>query len=229
MTIIDYYLFLAASFKQVFLYNAVWFQCDFFLFQIIVFPVFGVVINVMRNLLKCCLISDNVVVKQRLPGEIGMNFTNFKGTTPFVPSYDSWNVFMKHWIFITGKTANGFVGFISVIHVIHVIHVIPRRDAINRVSTGDNVDNVYNVDNGNKPNKSIGGFAGDKNPMFHENISRIIRWYKGRCTFEIRKIHTDFAWQSLFYDHIIRNETAFQKITHYINNNPKNWENDNLK
>jgi putative transposase len=38
-----------------------------------------------------------------------------------------------------------------------------------------------------------GGITGNKNPMFHENISRVIRWYKGRCSYEMRKIHADFA------------------------------------
>jgi len=68
-----------------------------------------------------------------------------------------------------------------------------------------------------------GGITGQNNPMIHENISRIIRWYKGRCTFEIRKIRTDFNWQSRFYDHIIRDLEAFESIQAYIENNPKNW------
>jgi len=71
-----------------------------------------------------------------------------------------------------------------------------------------------------------GGFAGDKNPMFHENISKIIRWYKGRCSFEIRKIHADFGWQSRFHDHIIRNANSFENIQNYIQENPERWEND---
>jgi REP element-mobilizing transposase RayT len=62
--------------------------------------------------------------------------------------------------------------------------------------------------------------------MMNENISRIIRWYKGRCSFEIRKIDSDFAWQSRFYDHIIRDEASFQKISNYIINNPANWQED---
>ena len=76
------------------------------------------------------------------------------------------------------------------------------------------------------PPKQPGGFAGNKNPMFHENISRIIRWYKGRCSFEIRKIHADFAWQSLFHDHIIRDAQSFVHIQNYIESNPKNWGKD---
>jgi len=62
--------------------------------------------------------------------------------------------------------------------------------------------------------------------MFHENISRMVRWYKGRCTFEIRKIHAEFAWQPRFYDYIIRNAEAFERIQNYIANNPRNWSDD---
>ncbi len=71
-----------------------------------------------------------------------------------------------------------------------------------------------------------GGFAGNNNPMFHENISRIIRWYKGRCSFEMRKIHADFNWQPRFYDHIIRDSKAFDTIQNYIQENPSNWNKD---
>lgn len=76
--------------------------------------------------------------------------------------------------------------------------------------------------------KINGGFAGIKNPMLHNNISRVIRWYKGRCTFEMRKIHRDFSWQSLFHDHIIRSQEAFLNISRYIIINPKKWDEDNL-
>jgi REP element-mobilizing transposase RayT len=81
-------------------------------------------------------------------------------------------------------------------------------------------------ENDSPPTTKTGGITGDKNPMFHDNISRIIRWYKGRCSFEIRKIHSDFGWQSRFYDHIIRNSTSFENIQNYISNNPNNWNKD---
>jgi putative transposase len=74
--------------------------------------------------------------------------------------------------------------------------------------------------------KIPGGITRNNNPMFHENISRIIRWYKGRCTFEMRKIHADFAWQSRFHDHIIRDAQSFETIENYIANNVLNWEKD---
>ncbi len=76
------------------------------------------------------------------------------------------------------------------------------------------------------PTKKIGGITGNKNPMLHENISRIIRWYKGRCSFEIHKIHADFNWQSRFHDHIIRDSQSFERIQNYIANNPLNLKKD---
>ena len=76
--------------------------------------------------------------------------------------------------------------------------------------------------------KQSGGFAGDKNPMLSDNLSKAIRCYKGRVTFEARKLDKQFSWQSLFYDTIIRSEQSFQNITAYISNNPKNWSSDKL-
>jgi len=73
-----------------------------------------------------------------------------------------------------------------------------------------------------------GGITGDKKTMLQMNVSRIIKWYKGRCTIEMRRIHSEFAWQPRFYDHIIRNDESFENIQHYIRTNPENWEQDKL-
>jgi putative transposase len=90
------------------------------------------------------------------------------------------------------------------------------RDAINRVSTNPIVP------------MAPGGFAGNKNPMLNENISRIVRWYKGRVSFECRNLHSGFSWQPRFYDHIIRDNEEFLRIISYINDNPLKWEQDNF-
>ena len=71
-----------------------------------------------------------------------------------------------------------------------------------------------------------GGFANEKNPMLNENISRIIRWYKGRCSYEIRKLNSDFNWLSRFYDVIIRDSKRFEIIQTYIEQNPAKWSAD---
>lgn len=36
-------------------------------------------------------------------------------------------------------------------------------------------------------------------------------------------------WQRNYYEHIIRNEKAYQRISNYIKTNPINWEKDRLK
>src|SRR5208283_652339 len=38
--------------------------------------------------------------------------------------------------------------------------------------------------------------------------------------------YKNFAWQRLYYDHIIRNETSLNKIREYIANNVIKWEID---
>ncbi len=74
-----------------------------------------------------------------------------------------------------------------------------------------------------KPNQIPGGFAGNNNPMFNQNLSRIIRWFKGRCSYEIRKSDSSFEWQRNYYDHIIRDTESFERICKYIRNNPKKY------
>lgn len=73
---------------------------------------------------------------------------------------------------------------------------------------------------------STGGITGRHNPMLHKNLPRIVRWYKGRVSFECRKTQPEFAWQSRYHDHIIRNDAEYQRIHHYIENNPANWRED---
>lgn len=94
------------------------------------------------------------------------------------------------------------------------------NDAIDDTSNKNTSDDIPNQ------NKIPGGITGTKNPMLHDNLSRIIRWYKGRVTFESRKICEDFAWQPRFHDHIIRNDKYYQRISDYIRNNPLNWVDD---
>lgn len=36
----------------------------------------------------------------------------------------------------------------------------------------------------------------------------------------------EFQWQTLFYEHIIRNVEAYQKISNYNMDNPANWKED---
>ena len=99
--------------------------------------------------------------------------------------------------------------FIVMPNHIHAILFISCRHAINRVPTG----------------KANGGATGIYNPMGKGTLGEIIRSFKARITFEIRKKSiADFSWQPRFYDHVIRNETELTRIRKYIRNNPLKWE-----
>lgn len=61
----------------------------------------------------------------------------------------------------------------------------------------------------------------DKNSQAPK-ISRIIQQFKG----SISKQAGFPLWQKSFYDHIIRNQTEYEKINEYIETNPLKWEED---
>lgn len=104
-----------------------------------------------------------------------------------------------------------------------------RRDAINRVPAGDEtpIKNRVPIDG---INKNPGGATGRHNPMLSDgNLGQVIRWYKGRCTFEIHKRnYRDFQWQGRYWDDIIKGEDDLGRIREYIYNNPIRWELDSF-
>jgi REP element-mobilizing transposase RayT len=121
-----------------------------------------------------------------------------------------------------------FVVMPNHVHGILIINKIVSPSVETRFIASKNIESIDNKETrliASLPNKN-GGFSGDKNPMLNDTISKIIRWYKGRCTFECRKINSDFSWQSRFHDHIIRNSKSFDIIQNYIFENPMNWEKD---
>ena len=59
-----------------------------------------------------------------------------------------------------------------------------------------------------------------------KNLPSIIRGYKTAVTTYARHNNINFDWQPRYYDHIIRNMDAYNKISEYIIANPVNWVND---
>ncbi len=60
-------------------------------------------------------------------------------------------------------------------------------------------------------------------------VSSIVGSYKSAVSKHAHRLGLGFAWQSRFYDRIIRNENEFRAITDYIINNPLRWEDDKFK
>ena len=58
-------------------------------------------------------------------------------------------------------------------------------------------------------------------------LGKVIRAWKAKST---RMIHEagdpSFAWQSRYYEHIIRNELELDQIRTYIASNPARWDID---
>mgnify|MGYP001220051153 CR=1 FL=1 len=57
-------------------------------------------------------------------------------------------------------------------------------------------------------------------------VSSIIGSYKSAVTKHANRLGFENGWQTRFYDHIIRNDAEYQRISDYIVNNPKNWGKD---
>jgi putative transposase len=118
--------------------------------------------------------------------------------------------------------------FVVMPNHVHGILIMNHSVETRFIASDNNDENKYN--NQTRLIASLqgknGGFSCDKNPMMGNSISKIIRWYKGRCSFECRKINPNFGWQSRFHDHIIRNSRSFDNIQNYIEQNPLKWDED---
>ncbi len=114
-------------------------------------------------------------------------------------------------------------------HGIIIINKFACRDAIYGVShINKNNQECHRVSYNNKNNQTA-IIPKEKNPMTNNSLSTIIRWYKGRSTFEINKsTNKKFQWQSRFYEHIIRDNQDLRRVREYIKNNPKEWSLNSL-
>jgi REP element-mobilizing transposase RayT len=149
-----------------------------------------------------CFFGDIAAGEMQLSAEGRVAKNNWREITNYFPDFqlDEFIIMPNH------------------IHGILVIHqekdsLNRCRDAINRVSTDDM---------GNH-----GGVTKQYNPMLSkDSLSKVIRWYKGRCKYEIGKINPDFSWQPRFDDRIIRDENSLSQVRHYIVSNPLKWQDD---
>lgn len=105
-------------------------------------------------------------------------------------------------------------------HIHGILTIHDQRDYRNAINHAPMEDSI----------KQPGGATGWYNPMLSEgNLGKVIRWYKGRCTFEIRKRgHHHFQWQGRYWDDIIEDEHSLNRIRQYIHYNPLRWKSDRL-
>jgi REP element-mobilizing transposase RayT len=90
------------------------------------------------------------------------------------------------------------------------------------ISTGC-ISTGLSTDIPQKPKPKNGGKIDEWKPG---TIGVIVNQYKRMVTIHNRKINPNFAWQSNYHDHIIRNSKSFENIQNYIENNPAQWKED---
>ncbi|MEI6277493.1 MAG: hypothetical protein WCP08_15950, partial [Prolixibacteraceae bacterium] len=71
-----------------------------------------------------------------------------------------------------------------------------------------------------KPGQRCFRNQGKKNLFIH------CRFLQSAISRHAHRFGLNFNWQPRFYDHIIRNDQAYQRISAYISNNPSNWKGD---
>lgn len=103
------------------------------------------------------------------------------------------------------------------LHGIIIIHNVETPPAIPPVETPPH---------GTYP--GIQSKGGVSTPWKPGTLGVIINHFKSRCTKSIRAAgYNDFAWQSRFYERILRDEKALQNVRAYIRANPSMWADDN--
>ena len=94
------------------------------------------------------------------------------------------------------------------LHLIVVINASDDRDVPRRVSTSSKNETMQNI--ANKQGR----------------LSTVIGGFKQAITRFANQDNIDFAWQTRFHDHIIRDKSEMNRIASYIENNVANWKED---
>ena len=107
---------------------------------------------------------------------------------------------------------------------------IARTDAMYGVSNPSMQKNAMCGVSNPSPQKDamhgVSTISGNKFGPQSKNLSSIVRGFKSSVTTWARKNNIPFHWQDRFHDHIIRNATAYNRISNYIINNPSQWQED---
>ncbi len=110
--------------------------------------------------------------------------------------------------------------------IVGITHQIPTVETARRaVSKRRDVSNSRDVETFRR---NVSTAPNAPTARLHPNsLGSIIGQFKSVCTKRIWAAgFRDFAWQTRFYDHIIRDEKSLHKIREYIINNVGRWEQD---
>jgi len=129
----------------------------------------------------------------------------------------------NEWVKTTEIRKNVELGeFVIMPNHIHVIIRLSGRGELD--SPNSSSENINELD------------SSDKRGVLHtpqrlrspsQTIGAIVRGYKSSVTKQLGLLGFDGKlWQRNYYEHIIRNEYSYQRISEYIINNPAKWSED---
>ncbi len=143
------------------------------------------------------------------------------------------------WHEIKNHTKNVEMGeFVVMPNHIHGIIILDGNGSVDPVNPINSVDPVDPVGTRHALSLPRSGQSPDHCPTEKKigqqrfqnqgknTISSIVGSYKSAVTKYCNRLDPDFAWQTRFHDHIIRNGKSFDRISEYIRNNPRNWKED---
>ncbi len=146
---------------------------------------------------------------------------------------------MEHFF---GKIINGKIKLFQLGIIVNILwYKIPNHAPF--VELGDFVvmpNHIHGILILNKPNlqktlhavETLHATSLQKNEKMAEispkpnSISTIIRSYKSAVTKHANRLNLKNGWQPRFYDHVIRDDDEYQRISDYIISNPDNWKDD---
>ena len=137
-----------------------------------------------------------------------------------------WNDIPTHFPFVQ------LGAFVIMPNHIHGIIIIDKSE-YKKVDVAINVDATVETQNIASlpsplliPSSLSHSPIGNKFGPQSQNLASIVRGFKIGVTKFAGVNNIEFKWQSRYHDHIIRNEESFQRIEHYIINNPARWLDD---
>jgi len=107
----------------------------------------------------------------------------------------------------------------------HIASQVPQNDPIHQDGpTMNNDRGAMNNDRG-AMNNDRGAMNNDRGAMNRApTVGDIVRAYKARCTYYVRRSSDPFfGWQRNYYERIIRDERGLSAVREYIRLNPERW------
>lgn len=129
-----------------------------------------------------------------------------------------WRICEQEIINIWHRKSVDIHDFVVMPNHIHMIIIIGQFDATKTKNTW------YEYRTGREPVPTI-----RKSQTYQwPTLWQIVASFKWNVTKHANQQKIPFARQSRYHDRIIRNHDEYERIKHYIHNNPESWENDTV-